>query len=820
MLSHPATRAARLRTSLVLAAVLIALPTAAQAAAMFFAGRMEEGRFVPDKNVQGPAFQVRYSSTNVTIDGRQATSQVEETIDGHAAAAENVLCVIPLPKGSGVIHKTEFDPLFNWSGQMRFLPPEEAQKLYEALAEGTGNVGIVALSGKPALVSSQFPTGWLDRKVTVRYSFRRPVQERAGIFELVCPMPATMAAKGPVSRVSVSVSVKDELPLRAMFSPTHDVTVLREDLHRTVVRYKADNWSGQDDFRLLWVADADDLGLRVLAHREEGDDEGYFMLVGNPTGSAEQQKAIDKDVTFVLDTSGSMRGEKIEQARAAIDYCLGQLNSGDRFNIITFGTEVTSFGDALAGKSDANLAAAQAFIENVVARGRTNIGGALAKALAGKPEQGRPRIAIFLTDGTPTAGELVPEKIVEGVQGGNPSATRIFVMGVGHDVNAHLLDKLAEVTDGSSEYVTPEEEIDAKVAALYDRLSYPVLTSVKLAFGKLNTHSVYPEKLPVLFKGSEIMVFGRYRGGGKHRVTISGTLAGKPVEYACKADLPEKPAGAADDFVAPLWAARKIGYLLQEIRLHGEEEELIGEIVRLSKKFGIVTEYTEFLAFAGEMSTEAAVNEARRQMQMANTQQAGRWAVNQARNDSNLQNRMVAGAEANTYLDRRGNVVANDNISQVGRRVFYLREGQWVDGEEAGDRTTRVVKLFSPEYFGLLRNNPDFARSQQLGWAVSTNVGDERIVVEKDGATQSEELLQRQEQQQEMFQQQRPVQQGVNRFQNQIQIQNQIQQMPRNLRNLNQLPLQQIPQNEPLNQRIPVDNLNAVPPQVDEAPER
>ena len=268
-----------------------------------------------------------------------------------------------------------------------------------------------------------------------------------------------------------------------------------------------------------------------------------------------------------------------------------------------------------------------------------------------------------------------------------------------------------------------------------------------------------------------------------------------PVEYTCQADLPEKPAGAADDFVAPLWAARKIGYLLQEIRLHGEEEEeLIEEIVRLSKKFGIVTEYTEFLAFAGEMSTEAAVAEARRQMEMANTQQAGRWAVNQARNDANLQNRMVAGAAANTYLDRRGNVVANDNISQVGRRVFYLREGQWVDGEEAGDRKTRVVKLFSPEYFDLLRNNPEFAKSQQLGWAVSTNVGDERIVVEKDGATQSEELLQRQEKQQEMFQQQAPGRQQMNRFQNQIQIQNQIQQMPRNLRNWNRLPLQQAPE--------------------------
>jgi Ca-activated chloride channel family protein len=338
---------------------------------------------------------------------------------------------------------------------------------------------------------------------------------------------------------------------------------------------------------------------------------------------------------------------------------------------------------------------------------------------------------IFLTDGTPTAGERVPEKILEALPKLNTSGTRVFVLGVGHDVNAHLLDRLAELTDGSSEYVDPKEEIDVKVAALYNRLSHPVLTDVKLAFGDLPTYAIYPQKIPALFKGSEVMIAGRYRGGGKHTVALSGTLHGEPRRYACTVELPET-GKRGPGFVASLWAARKIGYLLQEIRLHGESPELVEEVIRLSRQFGIVTEYTVFLAMAeADMSDEEVAAEALERMRKANEQQAGQWAVNQAMNDRALQNRVVAGAAANVYRDRRGRVQAAEGVRLVGRRAFYLRDGRWVDAEDAGDRKVRKVKLFSKEYFELLRSNREFAAAQAIGENVTMNVGEERIAVEK-----------------------------------------------------------------------------------------
>jgi hypothetical protein len=285
----------------------------------------------------------------------------------------------------------------------------------------------------------------------------------------------------------------------------------------------------------------------------------------------------------------------------------------------------------------------------------------------------------------------------------------------------------------------------------------------------------------VLFKGSEIMMVGRYQKGGKHTITMSGTLNGKPTKYTCEVDLPstDEKKSTDNEFLAPLWAARQVGYLLQEIRLHGENKELIAEVVRLSQQYGIVTEYTAFIAMAGpHQNRQMLEQDATARLAGARAEKAGQWAVNQAANDKALQKAMAPTA-ANTFRDRRGQVTTVQNVTQVGRRAFYLRDGQWVDAEDAGKRQTRVVKLFSPEYFELLKNDATFAKAQQLGWALAVNVGDERIVVEKDGKQKDEEL-QKRSQPEEVEQQdnlQKPIRPGLRPNLNNLQ--KQLQDLPR-----------------------------------------
>jgi Ca-activated chloride channel family protein len=552
-----------------------------------------------------------------------------------------------------------------------------------------------------------------------------------------------------VDRLSVTTTITADEPVRALFSPTHETEIERKSLTNAVVQVRQDNAACNEDFRLCWVEDEDDLGLRMLTYRRQGEEDGFFLLLGNPTGRADGSDVVEKDVTFVLDSSGSMRGEKIEQCRAAIEYCLGRLNPKDRFNIVTFGTEVAAFRESLVENSPEVAAAAQEFVEEIVAHGRTNISEALIQSLQGESQTGRPRIVIFLTDGTPTEGELLPENILEAALKANTSQSRIFVMGVGHDVNVHLLEKLAEATEGDSEFVELEEEIDGQIASLYDRLAYPVLNNAAIDFGKLGTHSIFPKKVPALFRNSPMMLFGRYQEGGEHTIKIQGTLAGNPREFVCRVELPEKPHGLTNEFVAPLWATRKIGFLLQEIRLHGNDPELMKEIVRLSQEYGIITEYTEFVAQAGfrggalggAVAAAEVFREADRRLTLARDFDSGQWAFNQARNDKFLQSKLAVNEENNSFVDRSGRTVVYDSIRQVGGKAYYMRQGQWVDSQDNASLKERVVELYSDEYFQLLRDNQDFARAQRLGWAISVNVGQERIVVEKDGKRVDDELL-------------------------------------------------------------------------------
>jgi Ca-activated chloride channel family protein len=725
--------------------MLMLLSAPVQAGPIFVPGELEGGKFVPAPSpTQG--YAVRYSSATVTATDDKATVQVDDLIDANDKESKAV-CLIPLPAGTD---GSDIRVTLGVPGEKpttladaRLLSPAKAQEIYEAVARGSGSGMLLAYSGRPAIL---IPQVRLQGKQQMSVSFQTPIHKTQGVSWLACPLPASAWSRTAVDRLALTVNLNTKEPLRSVFSPTHNATITRKGLTEATATVRADHWSGLDDFRLFWVADKDDLGLRVLAHKAAGEEDGFFMLLGNPTGSA-VEKAVEKDIVIVLDTSGSMRGEKIEQARSAIDYCLEHLNPGDRFNVITFGTNVLSFRDELVAAKPADVSAAREFVENVVANGRTNISGALEKAFAGKAEPGRPRIMMFLTDGAPTVGELIPDKILEQVTKINTTGTKVFVMGVGHDVNAHLLDQLAEVTEGSSEYVAPREELDAKIAGLYDRLSHPVLSGVKVSFGDMQPDSVLPRKLPVLFKGSEIMMVGRYKNGGKHTITLSGTLSGKPMKYTCEVELP----GAAGiksldtEFLAPLWATRQVGYLLQEIRLHGDpKNELVPEVVRLSKQYGIVTEYTAFIAMAGpNMNHEQLLKDAGKRIADARGEKSGQWAVNQAANDKALQGAMAPRAAGGSYRDRRGQVTTVQTVTQVGRRAFYLCDGQWVDSEDAGKRKTRIVKLFSPEYFELVKTDDTFAKAQQLGWALAINVGEERIIIEKDGKQKDEELQKR-----------------------------------------------------------------------------
>ena len=706
-----------------LAPVLLAGGGGAWAGPAFFAGRYADGRLEAGRGQAGGGFSVLYSSLSAEIGGGFVQLREETRVAGPATGTLRSVAVVALPAGAraqDVVVRIDGAA----AGPGFFLDEAGSRKLYASIGEATGSGRILSRTGRPAWV---VPGVELGARADVTVELRLPLSPRDGLWQVDLPMPAADLAREPARRATVEARLHAGRPLRAVFSPTHDVEVERLGLNDATVRLTASDVSSGDDLRLSFVADETQLGLRVLTHRLPDEEAGYFLVLGNPGAAAGD--AEDKDLLLVVDASGSMRGEKLEQARAAVEYCLEHLGPADRFNVITFGTEVRSFAPELQPARRDRIDAARAFLEATVARGRTNIDGALTAGLAGTSGN-RPRIMVFVTDGAPTAGELDPDRIVAAVPGRNSGGTRVFALGVGDDVDTHLLDRVAGLTGGSSEYAGADEDLDVKVASLYDRVRSPVLADVELDLGGLVTDAVLPAKVPTLFSGQDLFVLGRFRGGGAHEVTVRGTRRGARVEHRVTAVFPEQP-DQDNAFVAGLWAARRVGDLLRRLRLDGPDEALVEEVVRLCREFGILTEYTDFLAQA-DLTAEEAIPVATARLGDANVHSSGAWAVRQSGNEQALRDRKVSSDRANKYVDRQGKKREATRIRQVGRKTFYRRGERWVQGGKGGEASGAVdrrVKRFSPEYFDLVKKDGDFAKAQSLDGPMELELGDQRVEV-------------------------------------------------------------------------------------------
>ncbi len=308
-----------------------------------------------------------------------------------------------------------------------------------------------------------------------------------------------------------------------------------------------------------------------------------------------QTERLPRDIVFVLDTSGSMQGKAIEQAKKALEFCVKSLSAKDRFAIIGFSTTTNAFAPALKSADQATISQATDWIRNLQAVGGTAIDDALKAGLGYRPSDARNFTVVFLTDGLPTIGETDPKKILANVKQ-SAGDTRFFTFGVGNDVNTHLLDILADNNRGTSVYVRPEEDLEVKMSALFAKISMPVMSDLALSFTNpsIRITDIFPPKLPDLFHGNQLVVLGRYAGTGSTAIKLSGKVGANTKEIVHEGMFSNERKGT--EFLPALWARRKVGYLLDQIRLNGETKELVDETIALSKRFGIVTPYTSYLA--------------------------------------------------------------------------------------------------------------------------------------------------------------------------------------------------------------------------------
>ncbi len=455
----------------------------------------------------------------------------------------------------------------------------------------------------------------------------------------------------------------------------------KTDRRHATVSYEENDTRPDRDLRLYYTVSTDAVGTRLMTYKEAGED-GFFMLLAAPTIEREQT-SLPKSVVFVIDRSGSMSGEKIEQAREALTFCVNSLEPEDDFEIVSFSDTVRSFGKSLSKAKPARVKAARDWIAGLEASGSTDIDAAMKLAM-NRRRVGRPNYIVMLTDGLPTSGVTDLAEILDNVESRrkkmSEAPTRVFVFGVGYDVDTHFLDKMSLANNGVASYVRPSESIEAKVSSFFAKISRPVLTELALDLGEIETYDLFPRELPDLFFGSQIVVMGRYDKDttGKSAVVLSGHTAEGSERFTVEASFPKQRLGR--DYIPVMWASRKIGWLLDEIRLKGENDELVDEVVRLGTEYGILTEYTAFLAEEGEVETVAEAAE----------------------------------AAQNAFMDAEGNWQRVSNIRNIGQRGFIQQGEQWVDsrlriGTAEQLKPELEVQAFSEAHFQLAREFPRLA---------------------------------------------------------------------------------------------------------------
>ncbi|HEX9251045.1 MAG TPA: VIT domain-containing protein [Ignavibacteriaceae bacterium] len=676
--------------------------------------------------------EVIYHKVDVKIDGQTAVTKIDQSFYNPSQYQLEGFYIFPIPKGAVV---NNFTIIINGEEtKAELLDADKARKIYEDIVRQMRDPALLEYSEQNIFKLRIFPIEpRSEKKISISYS--QVLESDNNLFEYIYPLNTEKFSARPLKNVSVKIDLKSDEKIKNIYCPTHEIDIVDKSDNHSIISYEAENVKPDKDFKLYFSKNFSSVGLSLLTYKS-GKNDGYFLLSASPSIEIDKSNIEKKDITFILDVSGSMSGEKLDQAKKALLYCINNLNSGDQFNIIRFSTEAYSLFNSLKSADKQNINEAKRFIDELQAIGGTNIEEAFNLAFNNYKASSRPHFIIFLTDGKPTIGEMNDEKLIKRVLNMNKNNSRIFTFGIGNEINTHLLDKLTDATKAWRTYVSADEDIEIKVSNFYDKIQSPVLSDLKLDFDNVEVYQTYPKDLPDLFKGSNILVFGRYKGKANTKITLSGKLNGKQKGFTLQGNF------TSDDdkynFIPPLWASRRIGYLLDLIRLNGESKELVDEVTSLAREHGIITPYTSYLIMEDEefrlrggrlvdgLQTLPPRPELKKEneadyFRMKEKSGSGSIRVSeefQSLNSAINYNQTQQGNERLSYTDSEGN---KRNLSQqvknVMGRAVYQQDKFWVDSElqERQTKNVKRIQFNSDEYFALLNKEPETAQFLALG---------------------------------------------------------------------------------------------------------
>ena len=677
----------------------------------------------PRPDAAGP--KITEVAAGVVILDQVATTTMDVSLANTSGRNQEAEMLVPVPDGAALKSFTFEGAASEPTAEL--LPKEKAKELYHSIVSKLRDPALVEFAGYNLIRTSVFPVP-ANGKQKVRLTYEHLLRAEGNRVDYVLPRSESLAINVPWS---ISVRIKSKNGIVTAYSPSHNMAVTSQTADEVFVKLTPDAATEPGPFILSYLTPADRVTASLMAYPDARVGGGYFLLLAAvppatvPTADAKDSggSAVKREVTVVIDRSGSMAGEKLEQARAAALQIVDGLLDGEAFNIIDYSTSISKFAPAAVVKDRRNTQEARGYLHGLTSGGGTNLHDALTEALRQKPIDGMLPIVLFLTDGLPTVGVQDEVAIRNAAMKANAYNRRLFTFGVGYDVNAPLLSYLATNSRAVSTFVLPQENVEAKVSQVYRRLSGPVLSEPKIEAvdnaGALTTRRVsdlQPDKLPDMFDGDKLVLLGRYSEEAPIAFRLTGSYLGKPRTFSFTFNL--DTATTRNSFVPRLWASRKVAFLVDEIRQAGASaatavsdpkmKELVDEIVRLSTEFGILTEYTAFLAKEGtnlaqrdEILKLASGNLKNRAMMS----RSGAGGVNQSLNNSFQQSQTIDNRR-NRFLDQNMNSVQIANVQQLSDRAFFQRGNRWVDSrtieKEAETKIDQIITFGSPEYMNLM----------------------------------------------------------------------------------------------------------------------
>ncbi len=673
---------------------------------------------------------VRQSSdVRVDLVDRVLRYEITETFVNRGSRVGEADYMFPLPKGAAFQ-----DLKLEINGEMvagETMSADRARGIYEEIVRRQRDPALLEWMGYGLLRARIFPIAPGEaKKVVVRFQTVAPREGDALRVDYFRGLRTNQpgVSQIPEGRTSFVLTYPNDPMYGTAYSPTHSVFEPRysgddagdnvgdrsfaSSYRGSMRRFEIRDASGEVTL-LIPIRRSTSAAITILANAP-GNDDGFALITLAPP--AVRPRAVPRDLTFVIDVSGSMSGQKIEQARAAGKQILGTLSPMDRFRLIDFSSDVRTFRDGFSTATRENIRTAERYLDQLDAEGSTNISGALDEALSSPIQSGRLPIVLFLTDGQPTVGERDPSVIASNVAKHRESR-RLFTFGVGADLNVSLIEQLALEGRGTASFVRPEESVERAVGIVASRLTSPLVTYVRIHSDGVGLLKMHPSGPVDIFAGEDLVVLARYDGSGNAVIRFDGQTTSGPVTWSSRVNFPDR--SRENPFVARLWATQRVGYLSAEKRKHGGSREIDDEIRDLGERFGIPTEFSSYLVVEPGMLRGRVMGATGIQLDNVVVTGAGTSRLSAPAAPVQFEAAKTAAAQRSVTnmaaADSASGLREDANVRHVGNVTFVLLDSVWTDVRYKRVGPVVRVKPFSDAYFKLLELQPDLRDAFTVG---------------------------------------------------------------------------------------------------------